>query len=275
VTTSLFKKLWFFSLLSIFCYPSIASQAADTPSINKHKIYAYMLKDRLGKQENLPYNKLLKYVSQDLGDLVEVLPAPLPRSAQNFLQDNNSCIFPTSSAALQRVHSEKLAGRLLLNSEPVDFVSIRLYTSKSDPVITDKAQLKGKVIGHLLGSVGSLLLNTEGVTIKNVRDESLLLKMLARKRIDVLMGHHPDIPMAIERLQVDDLHFDPDLMVFSTAVHLVCHPFAGSQVILAAINKRIKEIRANGMAQQMLGKYAKIVPLPATAKSGSAANSTE
>ena len=272
MTTSLFKKLWYFSLLSIFCYPFIASQAADTPSINKHKIYAYMLKDRLGKQENLPYNKLLKYVTQDVRDLVEILPAPLPRSAKNFIQDNDSCIFPTTAAVLQRVHSEKLAGRPLLNSEPVDFVSIRLYTRKSDPVITDKSQLKGKVIGHLLGSIGSLLLNTEGVTIKHVRDESLLLKMLDRQRIDVLMGHHPDIPMAIERLQLDDLQFDPDLVVFSTAVHLVCHRFARSEEILTAINLRIKEIRANGMAQQMLGRYANIVPLPSTAMSGSAAN---
>ncbi|MEH6404715.1 MAG: transporter substrate-binding domain-containing protein [Sneathiella sp.] len=188
-------------------------------------------------------------------------PQRLRRSSHDFSNDRSSCVFPSAIHALRRVHKQKLAALPLFASSPIDYVSIRLYTKKTDPVISSKDQLKGKVVGHLLGSIGTTLLDEKDVTIQLVSDKPLLLKMLFAGRLDVVMGHHPDIPMAIERLGLDDVYYDPIITVYRTPVHIVCHKFKEVDDLLDKINFRIREVRANGMAQKILSKYAEIVPL--------------
>lgn len=255
------NRLVKFVIVMVLCCVPVLSFATDETTGKKHKIYTYVLTDRLNAKWTLSYNKFLDYVTQDVRDFFDLVPAPLRRSSHDFINDTSSCVFPTAIDGLRRVHKQKLAGFPLLASSPIDYVSIRLYTKITDPVISNKDQLKGKIVGHLLGSIGTVLLDSKEITIQHVSDESLLLKMLFAGRLSAVMGHHPDIPMAIDRLGLDDVHYDPKMTVYRTPVHIVCHKFKGVAGLLDKINFRIKEARANGMAQEILGKYAEIVPI--------------
>ncbi len=239
----------------------VPSFAAAEKTVNKHKIYVYLLTNRLNTKGTLSYNKLLDYAMQDVRDAVEIIPAPLRRSALSFVDDKSSCVFPSAIPALRRVHKEKLEGLPLTASAPIDYVSIRLYTKATDPVISTREQLDGKVVGHLLGSVGTTLLDAKGVTIQHAPDETRLLKMLYANRLDVLMGHHPDTPMAIDRLGLGKVHYDPKMTVYRTPTYIVCHKFDGVEKVMRKISVRLREMRGSGLAKEMLGNFAEIVPL--------------
>lgn len=248
-------------ILSMFLIYVPAVSIAESDNDQKYKIYTYLLRDRLDAEGTLSYNKLLENVTREVSDSIEFKPAHLRRSARSFINDKSSCVFPSAINGLRRVHKDDLGTAKLIQSAPIDYVSIRLYTRETDPVITDMAQLKGKTVGHLLGSIGETLIGIHDVKVLNVSDEAQLLKMLFANRFDVLMGHHPDIPMAIKRLKLKAVTFDPKVTVYHTSVHIVCHEFEGVDRILSQIDYRIRGLRKSGEAQEILGEFARIVPL--------------
>ena len=250
-----------FNIISfLFCFLSFSAYAENS-SGGKIKLHVYLLKDRLNLQGTHPYNKLLKYVLQDVQDHFEILPAPIKRSAANFHNAKKACVFPTSKETQVLIHNNNPYMQQLIETVPIDYVSVRLYTKKGKPVIHSQSQLKGKIVGHLLGSVGERLLTEDNLTIRRVSDEGRLVRLLLADRVDVLLGHHPDTPMALDRLELGQVNYDPLLTLYKTAVTIVCHPFDGIDTVLEKINVRIREIRENGLAQKILGPHAEIVPL--------------
>jgi len=233
--------------------------AEEQPPI---QLYSYILKHRLDEQGTKPYNKVLSYVLQDMEKDIHVRPLPLRRAAYHFQKDYRSCIFPTAASALKKVYKKTLGHRDLKSSLPVDRVSLRFFTRANQPVIRTDSQLKGKRIGLLLGSVGSdYILKNKGKVI-SVADESRLVKLLSMGRIDALLGHNPDTPIAMERLGMSHMHAAQGLDVYNTDTYIVCHDFPGVKNVLAKINLRLEQLHKNGVLKSILGPYSEIASYP-------------
>lgn len=247
------KVLALFFLLAFGSFPLKAEEQKPI------EIYTYLLKDRLSATGNLPYNKILNHLFADLQAEVRLIPAPIRRSQRNFKNNRHSCVFPTATEALKLVHTADLGHKNFVQSAPFDYVSIRLFTLNTLPKITNLDQLKDKTVGHLLGSIGKRMLKGVETTINSVSDEEKMVRLLNHNRIDVLMGHHPDTPMAIDRLGSAPVHYDPNITIYRTSTHIVCHDFKGGADLLARINPRIEELRHSGKLQDWLGPHAEIV----------------
>lgn len=242
-----------FFLLPFWGFPLKAEEQ------NPIEIYTYLLKDRLSATSTLPYNKILNHLFADLQTDVRLIPAPIRRSQRNFKNNRLSCVFPTAPEALKLVHTADLGNMDFVQSAPFDYVSIRLFTPTTLPKISSLDQLKDKTVGHLLGSIGKRMLKGVKTTINSVSDEERMVRLLNHKRIDVLMGHHPDTPMAIDRLGSPPVHYDPSITIYRTPTHIVCHDFKGAKDLLARINPRIEELRSSNKMQEWLGPHAEIV----------------
>jgi len=237
----------------------LLAQALPSHGEEPIKIYTYLLADRLNVQQTLSYNKVLHHITQGLDkDSVEFVPAPIRRSQRSFKTNERSCVFPTTVEALKLVHKADLGHRTLVQSDPFDYTSIRLFTSLDHPKITNLDQLKGKTVGHLLGSVGKRMLKGVDTITQSATDEGRLVRLLAHGRIDVLMGHYPDTAMAIDRLGAKPLHYHDDMTIYHTEARIVCHNFSDANSLISQVNPQIKRIRQNGKMQEWLGHHAQI-----------------
>jgi ABC-type amino acid transport substrate-binding protein len=151
----------------------------------------------------------------------------------------------------------------LISSDPIDIVSARLYTRKTEPLITSTDQLNGKNIGHLIGQLGvKLLKNQKGITFSAVTNGESMIKMITKGRIDAILGFHPDTLISMHRLDFNELHYAEKLALFEVPIHMVCHKTPQNQSFIQTINLRIKEAHKKKLLQSMLENEAQIAPFP-------------
>ncbi|MFT5708182.1 MAG: ABC-type amino acid transport substrate-binding protein [Oceanospirillaceae bacterium] len=151
----------------------------------------------------------------------------------------------------------------MISSDPIDIVSARLYTRKTEPLITSTDQLNGKNIGHLIGQLGvKLLKNQKGITFSAVTNGESMIKMITKGRIDAILGFHPDTLISMHRLDFNELHYAEKLALFEVPIHMVCHKTPQNQSFIQTINLRIKEAHKKKLLQSMLENEAQIAPFP-------------
>jgi len=225
------------------------------------KIYAYLLKDRLDAKGGMSYNQVLSYMTQDMREQIQIVPVPIRRGVTSFLETPNSCAFPTAKSVVEYGRADVVKDMRFVQTKPLDSVSVGLYRREGDEKFTSRDDVKGRVIGHLHGSVGDRLLGDINVTIRAVREEGMMARLLEHGRISAFIGHHPDTPMALDRLGITGIRTTPDVVLYKTKVHLVCHDFEGADAVMEAMNARITELHSTGKIRTLLGRHAEIDPL--------------
>lgn len=226
------------------------------------RLHNYLLPDRLDDEQELGYNKLNNAIFAKTGETPHMFYAPLRRNAQNFEYDPGSCVSPSSIFALDASPQVSVAPDKLIESLPIDYVSVYIYTRKDQAKIRTRQALKGKLLGHMIGSVAEAFIGDAGAVLHAAPTEPQLIRMLDRDRVDAVMAFHPDLPIALDRMGHPGLNYEPELLVFRTTIHYVCHDTPETRDFIAAVDKAMLELRSEGSLKRFLGKHADIVPVP-------------
>lgn len=235
---------------------------APVQADDRAQLYSFLLKDRLDAKGTLHYNKVLTYILQDVNADLGVRIVPIARAVKSFFEEKKACIFPTSFNLLRFDQSPNTQKIPFIQSLPLDTISVGLYSRKENKALTSKNDVQGKVIGHLMGTVGRQMLHGVDAIVRSVPDEEMLVRLLERGRVDAYVGHHPDTALAMERLGIKTINYKPDVVLHKTSVHIVCRDFEGVESIVSKMNARILELHKSGRLQKMLGPFAEIHSLP-------------
>lgn len=238
----------------LFALVGFAPVQAD----DRAQLYSFLLKDRLDAKGTLHYNKVLTYILQDVNADLGVRVVPIARAVKSFFEEEKACIFPTSFNLLRFGQSPDIQKIPFIQTFPLDTISVGLYSRKEDKALISKKDVDGKVIGHLMGTVGRQMLSDVNAIVRSVPNEEMLVRLLEHGRVDAYVGHHPDTALAMDRLGVKTINYEPDVVLHKTSVHIVCRDFLNVQAMVDKINIRILELHKSGRLQEMLGPFAEI-----------------
>lgn len=245
-------------LFCVFLMDTTYSVASE----DKPTVYGLLLQDRLNIEGTEQYNDVLHYILQDIRTEINVARVPFRRGVKHFFDSEKACLYPTVSDVLRYGRSEEVQKMSMPQSLPLDTVQVGLYSRRDQPKIKTTQDVKGKVVGHVMGTFVERLVSKMGVIARPVPDSSMLLRMLDRGRIDSYIGYHPDTPISMESLGIDEINHFPDVVLYKTKVHMVCRGFDKAEEFIKKIDTRIRELHESGELQNMLGPYAVIEPLP-------------
>ena len=239
------------SIIFLSCLSSFA-QAEDGKTV----IYGYMLKNRLESETTGPYAHFMQELLRNTSEQFVFQAVPLERGIRDFWQDLDSCVMPAAIEALELVMPEGKYVRLR-ESMPIDYVSRHVFTAPHTAPVTDLSQLEGKSISAMLGVGTREFMKGINYDLFEVRQEVQGIRMLLAGRIDAFIGHIPDVPIALKKIDPSiELSYAADHPLISTATHIVCHDFPGVEIILATLNHRLANMKGAGKDRILLGKHA-------------------
>jgi len=226
--------------------------AQDTGTLKLYMNYLpHRLTETSGKQYDLFLNVALS------GRLAQVPrgAAPLNRARALFLSDTASCLFPTNVMGLDAGDQSTT----LIASQPVDIVSLRVYTTGNGASFTSLEDFDPHRVGYIEGS-GSIHGLPNAEKFYPIPSEEQLIEMLSLGRLDAFLGHHPDTALALEELgKPDVLRVSPiTLHNMSLPISFVCHDNEPGRAFIAAVNTRITDLQKSGQIRSILGVHAEL-----------------
>ena len=221
------------------------------------KVYGHELKHRLEPNGSKQYNAFFKAIkSYDIEFDLEV--KPLSRSIRSFEKDKNSCLFPTSKMLVEKTIPKSVPIGTV-ESEPLDLISLHVFTNNQSKTIQKLDELNGKRIAVWGGlDVNTILKDTKPI-IETTANEEIRLKMLKAKRIDAILGFKPDVQLASENLGFEQPKYNTELVLYKDEpASIVCHATPENKNFIEKINKIIIKMRKSGELKTILGGYAKV-----------------
>lgn len=244
-------------LLGLLTPTSSASSGGQDPG-EVIKIIGAHLKGRLDEDPTSGYNVLLRKVLPADTHYFNYQRYPVPRAIRDFFGTKRACLFPASSASVNVLTDHPTLE--VHESEPIDIVSGHIVTAAGRPVINHEKELYGKMLATQRAVViDQFIRRISSIKIVGVPDDLSALKMINAGRVDAMYGWFPDIYITAERYGIEPPNFNPDYELFRTKTHLVCKKFGGSERLFKIVNTRIRDLRARGKLQEILGKHARIV----------------
>lgn len=221
------------------------------------RIYAINLEHRLNTAGTGGYNHLLDAIrSQGLDFELSILP--LKRWYYRTKTEVDGCFFPVSVNAMETYDPAYKKARFVV-SEPIDRITLHVFTAPSRPLITHLSQLEGMRVAAWKSNDSSPYIDTLKVYVDESRDESSQLKMLYAGRLDAIIGFAPDVPIAAERLQLPPPHYDENLALLrDEGASLVCHDTAKNQLLINQFNRALIGLKKSGELNALLGKHASV-----------------
>jgi|GEM_PF-1947916 len=243
-------------LLAMIAIPSIAS--TNIAGLQPVQIYAYTLEHRLNEAGTMHYNKLLNIMS-DRGLKFNILIRSLARSARSMKNDQSACLFPTTINAIA-ISDPGVDEKKFISSDPIDRVSLRIFTRPDNPKVGDIKELSGKRVALWNGLDPKIFLANIEANIETTPNEAIRVKMLNAGRIDAILGFTPDVLLAAESLGFSPPHYDESLALFrNEGASLVCHDNKQNREFILRFNKHLTRLKASGELREILGKHADIV----------------
>ena len=249
------KKILFFFLLTkiSFC---ISSEEENEPII-----YAYQLEYRLNKNSNEQYVALLDEISRN-GVSFKKSILPIKRANKNFQKDKTSCIFPTTLSVKKTFHPD-LKEIKLIQSDPIDKISMRVFTRPDEEKISSMEELKKrniKAIAYWQGLNIEKIVPQKDTLLEPTPNEEVRLKMLYSNRADAIIGFMPDVYLAADKLQLPKPLFNENFAILlNQEASLVCHDTEKNIELIKNFNQHIKNMKENGKLSSILGRHADIV----------------
>lgn len=241
-------------LVAWLSFMAPTKSAADTE--NGMTLYLNYLPYRLTMESGSQYDLFLSEVFPERNAEVALLAAPLQRAKYLFLENKNSCLFPSALAVFE---GDGGTGSLLV-SEPVDYLTLRLYTR--EPTHSDVA-LDGFApsrLGVINGAVASRLFGKKLSHYAVVSSEEQLITMMELGRLDAIVGYHPDIALAFEKHGKPDLVFAQNKFIngFRYPLSFICHENETGRHFIGSINETISKMNQSGRLLEILGPHADV-----------------
>lgn len=223
---------------------------------NNVQLYGVLLDLRLQTDGDTQYNELLSTMEK-MGLEFDLSFKSLKRILREINQEG--CIFPSSVAALKHLTPAEYKDIPLIESDVVDYVSLRVFTKPSSKTIANLKELDHKKIALWLGYDPKIYLNDIDVKVEFTPDEVTRIKMLYNDRVDAAIGFMPDGILAAEQLNLPPPHFHKDLALFeNVGTSAVCHNTPKNVLFLSEFNSILKKLRESGDLRRILGPHANL-----------------
>jgi len=223
----------------------------------KTKIYGLELADRMCADESEHYNIFLLEL-RNLGlDYNLNYYSPMRRT-RLFLNDKIACAFPANEIVLRKI-SSRASKPNFITSAPVDYISMVAITIDESQNIQISNDLAGKSIAIMSAfKPRNLLGNVDYARVGYANSHGDLLKLLYRKRIDVVVGLMPHFFLAAKRLNLPLPYVTGVWFFKKQPVSLVCHDTTNNRVFVQEFNQRLKQLRSTGKLRKIMGSYVNL-----------------
>lgn len=248
--------MYSFSLLFFLnINPSIA--ASNDSKVN---IIGFSLEYRLTDRGKSQYNRFFSEIKNEGLDF-DLKIAPFKRAIREFSdKDDGSCIFPTSLNAIVKA-APSFNIESVVASNPVDKISLRVFSNSRNPIIQSIEELNGKTVALWNGLQPELFLSGVNAKVETTSDELVRVKMLNANRIDAILGFTPDVILAAQRLGLPEPHFDNRLALFQDeGASLVCKISTKNKNFVKQFNELVSKLKSNGKLLEILGPHVDIAP---------------
>ena len=164
--------------------------------------------------------------------------------AKEFFNKNTDCLFPSS------LYPPYFEGYNIINSFSFATVNYHAFTLVGEPVITDKAQLAGKIIGVIRDSdtwnyeKKFAIPNVTYVKISNLES---LIGLLYKKRVDVVIHDDLEFLAVAALLKKEMANYSKETPVATDKIVITCHNNEKTQSYIDRINPHIKKMLKDGL----------------------------
>ncbi|MCJ8337956.1 MAG: hypothetical protein MJK10_05760 [Pseudomonadales bacterium] len=227
---------------------TVVSSVASAQTI----VYGFELKNRMsvegGEQFDLLWQELHK-----LGLEFDLKVVSFSRQVRLFSRDRQSCMFPSSVPAVKRLIPEFKEFNLQ-GSEGIDLTGLVALTLDDSSNIHSRADLSGKSIAMWVGLDPKIfLVGVDYKSLDQAPNDETLLRMLSRKRVEVILGFMPDILLAAEKLSIALPHSTDVWLIKKRLTQVVCHDTVENRKFLVKFNQLMKGIRSSGKLREFMG----------------------
>jgi len=166
-----------FILFLCACSNSTISKAGSGDDVT---FYLNLLSHRQTGQSMEQYDAVREFVLTGIVDKKSFKFAPIKRSRQSFLNDLDSCLFPTNLRAVE----ERAKDRDLkfISTIPFDIVSFRLYTVQENLKHSSINDFKPSRVGYIRGTAALPLLNKNSASFMPISSEKQPLNLWGKGR---------------------------------------------------------------------------------------------
>ncbi|MEX1057909.1 MAG: transporter substrate-binding domain-containing protein [Natronospirillum sp.] len=236
----------------------VAILVAIPVSAEPLRVFGYDLDYRLTPSGGGHYNELIR-VLQGKGLDIELTILPLVRSLRSMEDSESACNFPATINAVIRSYPE-FSTIPLVSGDPIDQISLRVLTRKGDPLIENLEELSGRRVALWGGLQPEAFLGDVDAIIEHTPNESVRLRMLEARRLDVIIGFVPDVMLVAEAQNLPLPHFAENLALYrDEGASIVCRDTPKNRQTLKHFNQLMGDLKASGELRRILGPHAEIV----------------
>lgn len=233
---------------------TLLSFVASGLALSATTITGVELEHRLFEGNTTQYNKLLSTLQRD-GLAFDVEISPIKRVIRDFI-GHNQCIFPSSLDAIKST-APQYQSIAMIQSNPVDYVSLHVFTKQGRPIIRSMSELNGKTVGLWLGYDLENFHEGLKVTIETTPTEEIRVKMLDRERVDAAISFIPDVNIVADKYNIPRPNYDKNLALLDNiGASLLCHDTPNNRVFISRFNEMIDDLKASGELRRILGEHA-------------------
>lgn len=222
------------------------------------KVYGYDLDFRLQPNGQGHYHAFIQAL-QARGVEIDLTIVSLVRGLRMMEEDPVACNFPATINAVIRSYPQ-FANIPLITGDPVDAISLRVLTRQEDPVVTDLQQLSGRRVALWNGLDPNAFLGEVDAIVEQTPNESVRVRMLDARRLDVIVGFVPDVLLVADALNLPTPHYADELALYrDEGASIVCRVTPENEQALKHFNEVLAEMKRSGALRDILGPFADIV----------------
>ena len=241
------------------CLSAIAADADAIAGLSKTKtisIVGTSIVGLLSRQEPGPYNEVFDLITADYKGAVSLNIIPIRRAQRAFFNGQADCIFVGSD--MPRLHEARgMDTKDIITSTPVKHISMMAYTRPEDSVITNEADLEGKIIA-LDAAAGSLdflqpmFLPDMSYAIET-STPAQAFALLKQGRVDVAIAFDFDVSLLVKK--------DPSIANFKSSASyiivnnedvMVCKRSEAVELFIKHVDAKLEALRASGRLQKII-----------------------
>lgn len=192
------------------------------------------------------YNELMKFVLTEAGFGSDYRVMPYNRAVSSLKADEDGCLYPAYTPIMHPNGLDEQLEITLEASAPLLRVVTHLFAQPGQKPLARLEDLKGKLIGHPMGSRIAEVLAPYGARYMASLDETAKAKLLLTGRVDYISASLPDAAFVFQALGEELPPYNPDLLLVSATIGVVCRPSVQGRAFLAAISTTLSRLRENG-----------------------------
>lgn len=202
------------------------------------------------------YNDIFKQLSMK-GNLTSSMTVkPTARAVEEFTKKHFDCLYGLGIQAIKEstavANPESLR---LIESAGFFKVTAHLFSKPGAPPINSLSDMKGKSLVALNGVPVEAILGKIGVQFFYVNFEILKVKMLAKGRVDAIIGWYPDIFAVFNAYGIEPTEYNRQLTLYGFDMTLVCHNTKHNAKFIEEVDKTLSLMLEENLLQPIFLKH--------------------